>query len=281
MRNLISRLSVFLLLFVLLGCSKFQRVMKSDSVDEKYAAAVAYYEDKDYYRAGLLLEELVPLMRGREEAEKAQFYYAYAHFHQHQYLLSAYYFKTFYETYPRSQFAEEAQYMYGRSLFMDSPNYNLDQTSTVSAMEAIQTYLDRYPQSTRSGKADSMYTDLSEKLERKAFDNAKLYHEVRQYKSAVVALNNFQRDFPASRYGEEIAWLKLSSQFYLARQSVPEKQLERFDEVVDFYHQFLDKYPQSKFLKGAEALYDLAVGQVQRLKAAPATSNSQPVTNNQ
>ena len=260
-----------LFLVVLIGfssCSDFQRVMKSDSIDEKYAAAVKYYEKGDYYKSGMLLEELIPILKGRTEAERAQFMYANSHFNQKQYLLSAYYFRSLYETYPRGEYAEEAQFMQAKSLFYDSPRYYLDQSSTVDAMAAFQSFIENNPNSRFAPKADSMYNDLAVKIEKKSYENAKLYHELRHYKSAVVALGNFLRDYPASPYSEEVAFLRIDSQLELAKASVPEKQLERYDEVIDFYLQFIDKFPQSKQLRLAETRYSEAMAKVQQLKVS-------------
>ncbi|RYE18437.1 MAG: outer membrane protein assembly factor BamD, partial [Sphingobacteriales bacterium] len=207
MTKYVSRLLFLAIFFVFCSCSDFQRVMKSDNVDEKYAAALAYYEKEDYYRAGMLLEELMPILRGRAEAEKALFLFANAHFQQKQYLLAAYYFRNLTDTYPRGQYAEESRFMIAKSLYFDSPVYYLDQTSTVSAMDAFQSFITEYPNSQFSPRADSMYNDLSVKLEKKAYENAKLYNTVRQYKSAVVALGNFVRDYPSSNYNEEVSFL--------------------------------------------------------------------------
>ena len=262
---------LFFLFFLLVGfssCSDFQRVMKSDNIDEKYQAAAKYYEKGDYYKAGMLLEELIPILRGRSEAERAQFMYANSHFAQKQYLLAAYYFKTLYETYPRGEFAEEAQFLQARSLYYDSPRYYLDQSSTVDAMAAFQSFIEKNPNSRFAPQADSLYNDLAVKIERKSYENAKLYHGLRQYKSAVVALGNFLRDYPASPYAEEVAFLRIDSQLELAKASVPERQAERYDEVIDFYLQFIDKYPQSKQLRAAEQRYAQAMEQVQRLKVS-------------
>ena len=88
-------LAISLILFALASCSQFQKVQKSSSIVEKYDAAVKYYISGDYYRAGLLFEELIPLMRGKKEAENTEFYYSYCQYYQRQLVLSAYYFKKF------------------------------------------------------------------------------------------------------------------------------------------------------------------------------------------
>jgi len=80
---------------VFTGCSDFQKILKSDNVDKKYEAALKYYDKKDYYKAGILLEELIPLLKGRPESEKAQFLFANTNYLQRDYVLSAYYFRNF------------------------------------------------------------------------------------------------------------------------------------------------------------------------------------------
>jgi outer membrane protein assembly factor BamD len=255
---------------VFTACSDFQKILKSDSVDKKYEAALKYYDKKDYYKANLLLEELIPLLKGRPEAEKAQFYFANTYFYQHDYILAAYFFRTFTDTYPRSEFVEDAMFLHTKSLYNDSPTFNLDQASTFSALEAIQEYLNRYPQSKNKNEANAMYDDLSEKLEVKAFEHAKLYHQLRHYQSAVVALSNFQSNYPGSRFNEEAAFLRMEAQYNLARESVASKQRERYFDMIGFYQNFVDKYPKSKYQRAAEGLFQTAQAQLETGKVSAA-----------
>ncbi|MBC6611714.1 outer membrane protein assembly factor BamD [Hymenobacter sp. BT507] len=266
---------VLLLSALLLGsCSGYQKLLKSNDVNKKYEAAIKYYEEGDYFKAGTLLEELQPLLKGRPEAEKAQFFFANTNFKQSNYVLSAHYFKSFYETYPNSQYAEEAMFLHAKSLFRDSPEYELDQTNTLSANESIQEFLNRYPESTFRPEVENMSQELQKKLENKAFQGAKLYQQLRYYQSAVVALGNFQQQYPASVYSEDAAYLKLESQFNLAKESVAEKQRERYLEAVAFYQQFIDAYPSSRNLKSAENMYDFARKELDRLKTTEKTAAS-------
>ncbi|GAB2473932.1 outer membrane protein assembly factor BamD [Hymenobacter qilianensis] len=265
------RPTFFLLLLsaLLLGsCSGYQKLLKSDDVNKKYTAALKYYEEGDFFKAGTLLEELIPLLRGRPEAEKAQFYFANTNFRQRNYTLASYYFKSFFETYPNSTYAEEASFMYAKSLFRDSPEFELDQTNTFTALEAIQDFLNRYPTSQFRPETESMSQELQKKLDIKAFESARLYYQLRYYQSAVVAFTAFQQQFPASVYNEEAAYLKVAAQYYYAKESVEQKQRERYLEAIAFYQSFIDTYPQSKNLKQAESFYDDARAEVARLKPA-------------
>jgi outer membrane protein assembly factor BamD len=113
-----------------------------------------------------------------------------------------------------------------------------------------------------------MSLELQKKLDVKAFESARLYYQLRYYQSAVVALTAFQQQFPSSSYNEEAAYLKVAAQYYYAKESVEQKQRERYLEAVAFYQALVDAYPQSKNLKQAEAFYDDARAEVAKLKPA-------------
>ena len=249
---------------LLAACSDFRQVMKSSDWQEKYKAALEYYEQKDYYRATVLLEDVLPIIRGTKTAEEAQFYYAYAHYYERKYILSAHYFKQFYETYSRSDRAQEAMFMHAYSLYLDSPNPSLDQTSTAEAIQAIQRFINRYPYSEYKDRAEAVLAETRYKLEKKAYDNALLYYKLSQYKAAIIAFDNFQRDFPDSDFNEEISYWRLAAQFELAEQSIQAKQRERYYTAIEYYQSFIDRYPESKFVRQAESMYETSLAKVKK-----------------
>jgi outer membrane protein assembly factor BamD len=255
MRKRLSFWSLILLIVVLTSCGKFRKIEKSQDWRVKYEAALNYYNKKDYYKSSVLFEQILPIVRGLPEGEKVQFYLAYCQFYDRLYLLSAEQFKTFYETYGRSQMAEEARYMYAYSMYASSPRTNLDQSSSIDAMGAMQEFLNRFPNSKFRDKAIEVISEAQTKLEKKGFENAYQYYKMRQYKAAVVALKNFRDNFPDSKYIEEASYLMVDSQFRLAEKSLRSLQQERYKTVVENYKEFVDRYPESKFLKEAEKLY--------------------------
>jgi outer membrane protein assembly factor BamD len=255
MRALSSIFSVFLVLLILAGCSKFRKIERSQDWRVKYEGGLRYYDKKDYYRASLLFEQILPIIRGLPEGEKVQFYLAYCQYHSKLYLLAAEQFRSFYETYGRSQFAEEARYMNAYSLYRSSPGPNLDQQGSVESMAAMQQFLNRYPNSSFREKAIEVIVTVQEKLERKGFDNAYQYYKMRQYKAAIVALNNFKNNFPDSKFLEQAHYLVVVSEFRLAEKSIFSKQKDRYAEVVEHYKDFIDRYPNSQYLKEAEKIY--------------------------
>lgn len=261
-----------LILALILGasCGKFRKYEKNPDWRVKYEAGMNYYAKKEYYKASSLFEQILPIVRGLPEGEKVQFYMAYSQFNQKLYLLASEQFKTFYETYGRSQFVEEARYMYAYSLYVSSPGSNLDQSNSIQAMAAMQEFLNRYPQSKFREQAIDVINISQSKLERKGFDNAYQYFKMRQYKAAMVAFENFKKNFPDTQYQEEAEFLILNSQFKLAEQSYYFKQEERYKEVVEIYREFLDKYPKSERLREAEKIYTQSLEKLTRFK----TNNS-------
>ncbi len=254
------RLKVIFIVFVgsvlATGCSKFRKIQKSEDWMVKYQAAVDYFENSDYHRALILFEEILPLVRGTKEAEQVQFYYAYCHYYQKDYIMSSHYFKRFYETFGRSQYAQEANYLYAYSLYKDSPVYSLDQSVSVEAIAAMQNFINRYPSSEYAEQASGIINELQQKLEKKAYENAKLYYKIGVYKSAIVAFKNFSRDFPDSKYNVEIQYLKIDASFQYAKFSIRNKQEERYRDTIGHYEFYVDKFPESRYLKAAEGVYE-------------------------
>ena len=255
MRSGIVYFSIVVLIFVTISCGKFRKIEKSSDWRVKYEAALNYYNKQDYYRASVLFEQVLPVVRGLPEGEKVQFYLAYCQYYDKLYLLASEQFRTFYETYGRSSLAEEARFMYAYSKYAGAPRTSLDQTNSIDAMAAMQEFLNRYPNSKFRDQAVDVIFTTQAKLEQKGFDNAYQYYKMRQYTAAIVALNNFVDNFPDSRFVEEARFLIVDAEFRLAEESIRSKQNERYKAVVEHYKEFIDRYPESKFLRDAEKLY--------------------------
>ncbi|MEL7001669.1 MAG: outer membrane protein assembly factor BamD, partial [Bacteroidota bacterium] len=243
------------IVFSVASCSKFRKIEKSQDWRVKYEAALNYYSKKDYFRSAALFDQILPIVRGLPEGEKVQFYFAYCQYYQKFYLLASHHFKVFYETYARSEFVEEARFMYAYSLYANSPSYNLDQTSSIEAVVAMQNFINRHPASKFKDDANEVIDDIQRKLERKAYENSRQYYKLERYKAAIVAFETFKKDYPDSKFNEEIAYLKFLAQYELAEKSIRSKQLERYKKANKFYTEFLDAYPSSQFIKQAEKIF--------------------------
>ncbi len=253
------------LLVLITGC-KFGKLRRSTDLKEKYDGAMAYYEKKDYYRCAMLLEEIRTLITGTKEYELAEFRYAYCHYYQRQLSYASYYFEKFYNTFRGSKFAQEARYMHVRSLYEDSPRYNLDQKNTLDAIQASQSFLNAYPTSVYFEECSKILKELRFKLEKKSYENAKLYLKINNFKASVVGFTNFQKNFPDSEYNEEVAFLRIEGQYLYAKQSIETRKKERYEEVIKYFDYLNTNFPKSKYVRSAQGMYDRSLKIINDLK---------------
>ncbi|MFY9150980.1 MAG: outer membrane protein assembly factor BamD [Prolixibacteraceae bacterium] len=250
MRNFTPYIVVFVLL--LSSCSDYNKVVKSTDYEFKYKKALEYYEDGEYVRSSTLLKELINIVRGTSRADKVYYYYAKSQFGMKDNMMAGHYFKSLLKEFPRSEFAEESQFMIGYCFYLDSPNPRLDQEVSQNAIDALQLFINLYPKSTRIDEANRLIIELRDKLVYKSYLSGKLYYDLKNYKAAVVALTSSLKDFPDTRYREELMYMLLKAKYLLAINSVEEKKRERLSSALDEYFTFVDEYPESKYRKEAE-----------------------------
>lgn len=244
----------FICVLLLAGCSKYQKALKNPDVNKKLEVAQYYYNKKDYYRASTLFEQLQDNFNGTAMAEKVMYYSAYCNFGLRNYILAGYQFKTYFENFPTGQWAEESLYMNAYCQFLESQNYYLDQTDTYKANEAIKLFVSVYPDSKYVSECNLLLDKLRNKLSLKAYKNAKLYYNIGEYKSAIVALQNAIKDFPEIPQKEELDFLTLKSHYYLADNSIESKKEERYKQTAEFFQYFSSEYPDSKYLNEARTV---------------------------
>lgn len=241
-----------MLIITLGSCkSKYDKLKASNDNAKKYQEAVKYYNKKDYTKALGLFEDLVPRYRGRDEAQDLFYYYAYTNYRLKDYTSARFHFKTFADTYPSSPRAEECRFIAAYCFYLDSPIYSLDQENTTKAIESLQLFINLYPKSDRVTEASKLIQNLRDKLEQKSYADSKLYLTIGDYQSAVIAFGNTLRDYPDTKYAEELEFLTIQAQYEFAKVSSERKQPERFEQAIGYADQFTEKYPQSKFLKEA------------------------------
>ena len=236
---------------------EFNKVYKSDNVQYKYEYAKECFAKGKYVRAITLLQELVTLQKGTENAQESLYMLAMAQYNSKDYETAAQYFKKYYQSYPKGRYAEMAQFYVGQSLFMSTPEPRLDQSRTIQAITDFQTFLDLYPDSKLKPQAQQRLFDLQDKLVEKELYTAKLYYDLgtyfgncnfggNNYEACIITSQNALKDYPYSRLREDFAVLLMKSKFELAQQSVETKKLERFQDAEDECYGFINEYPDSK-----------------------------------
>jgi len=228
--------------------SKFEKLKASNDYAKKYKEAIRLYNKKSYSKALELFDVLVARYRGQEQAEDLYYYYAYTNYRLHDYTSARYHFKSFADTYPNSTRAEECRFMAAYCYYLDSPIFSLDQSNTLSAIDALQLFINLYPKSERVAEAGKLIQNLRDKLEEKSYANSKLYLTIGDFQAAVISFGNSLRDYPDTKYAEEMEFLTIQAQYLYSKKSAEYLQEDRFTAAITDADQFRDKYPNSKYL---------------------------------
>ncbi|WP_293872028.1 outer membrane protein assembly factor BamD [Flavobacterium sp.] len=247
-------LVLFAVVLFLISCSDYQRALKSEDVALKFASATKMYDSKKYGKAIRLFEQIAPANKGKASAEKMFYMYSQALYITNQYYLAGYQFESFVASYPKSEKIEETSFLGAKSFTFLSPIYSLDQTDTNKAIDKLQNYIDTYPDGKNIVEANSLVKMLREKLEKKAFENAKIYNTVSNYKAAMVAFDNFMINFPGTPYKEKALYYKLDSAYSLAINSVPTKMKERLENAKTAYQVLMKFKADTEFKNKADQM---------------------------
>lgn len=251
------------LLMLLASCGEYTKVLKSNDVNYKFEYAKKAYDQKKFLQASTILNDIITPLRGGPNGEEALFLLAMSYYENKDYLNSAVYFKTYYNRYPKGKYAELARFYSGYGYYLDSPDPQLDQTNTIKAIEELQGFLDYFPKSDRVTVAQNAIFEMQDKLTLKELQNAQLYYNLgnylgNNYESAIIVSQNALKTYPYSKYKEDFELLILKSKFQEAKQSVNERQSDRYRDVIDEYYSFINNYPDSRHKKEAETIFKIA-----------------------
>ena len=209
------------------------------------------------------MDELVTIFKGTANAEESLYLLAQSYYGQKDYLTASQYFNTYYTTYPKGEYTELSRYYSGYGLYLDSPDPRLDQAQTYKAISELQLYLEYYPQSERAKEAQNIMFELQEKLAYKELMATRLYYNLgtymgNNYLSSVITAQNALKNYPYSKYREEFMYYVIQSKYDLALVSVEEKLQGRYRDVVDEYYNYMNEYPEGKYVKQVKKFYDYA-----------------------
>lgn len=264
--NRIPLLFLLALLFVASSCSNsFEKLRTSGDVSTMTKSALSFYKDEEYIKAQTLFELIMPSLKGQPVLEEISFKYAYTHYNLRNYTSANFYFKNFAATFGASSLREEAEYMAAYSLYKQSPNYKLEQESTLKAIDGFQTFVNSFPESKRVKNCNKLIDELRKKLEKKGFEEGNLYFNISQYQAAIQVFENLLKDFPETSEAETVRYTILRSSYLFAENSIYEKQLERFKTMVEKYNDFNEKFPKSRFKRESEVYLTTANKRIKEL----------------
>ncbi len=244
----------------LASCGEYARIEKSSDVALKYSYAKKYYNEKKFSKAAQLLEVVEPLYKNTAEGEQTLYLLADSYFQMKREFEATEYFRTYYTDYPKGEMAEEARFKAGYGLYLASPDPRLDQSSTFVAIQELQRYLEYYPNGTYSKEVEQYLFDLQDKLAYKEYLSAKLYYDLglylgNNYRASIITADLALKQYPYTKHREELQLLILEALYAEASNSVLEKLQSRFRDVADQYFNYVNEFPNGKYLNRAKKIY--------------------------
>ena len=253
---------------VLTSCGEYNKVLKSTDYEYKYEAAKSYFGKGQNTKAAAILEELITILKGTDKAEESLYMLGMTYYNQGDFITASHCFSTYYNTYPRGTYTEQARFYSGKALFLDTPEPRLDQSSTYKAIQELQMFMEYFPASNRHQEAQQMIFDLQDKLVMKDYMAARLYYDLgsytgnssysttgNNYLACIVTAQNALKDYPYTKLREDISILLLRAKYDMAKESVEEKKEERMRDAIDEYYAFKNEFPESKYIKEVENIY--------------------------
>lgn len=236
------------------GCSPFNKLLKLNDSEQMYEAAIKYYNDGDYQHALQLFTEIAPRYASTMRSDTIMYYTGCCYYKEGDFDTSATIFDEYRRTYGRSPLLEDVEYMHAMGYYFASPQPSRDQTTTLQAINAINEYMERYPNSPKMGVCEMRIKELKGKLYDKSFINARTYYKTERYKAAIIAFRNALAEYPDTPHREEILFLTLDASYKLAENSLSNLQVDRYLDAMDAYYNFISEFPGSKHARAAERM---------------------------
>lgn len=235
--------------------SQFELLLNSNDVNAKYDGAFLYFNEGKYSKAASLFESLTILTNGTDRADTVRYYWGLSNYLYKDYYTAETNFTQFIESYPRSPFTSDARYLRLDCLYRSTLRWELDQAPTYKTISAISEYILEFPENEHMQECKDMLQDLNDRLDKKAYEAAKLYFKMEDYLASRIAFRNVLMDDAENIYREDILYYIAMSSYNYAHLSVPSKQKERYLTFVDDYYNFIGEIPMSRYRKELDVVY--------------------------
>nr|WP_321245080.1 outer membrane protein assembly factor BamD [uncultured Psychroserpens sp.] len=243
------------------SCSEYQKALKSEDTATKFKFGTELFDSGKWSKANKIFAQIVPNYRGKPQAEKLMYMYSRTFYEMGDYITAGYQLNRFEKGYPTSEKVQEASFLAAKSYYQVSPVYSKEQHETIEALEKLQLFVNKYPDSEFLPQANELIKELDYKLERKAFEIAKQYNSIAYFESsdylaAIKAFDNFLADYPGTSFREQAMFYRLDSAYKLGINSIKAKQEARLNTAINYYKSFKKFYPNSELIGDADKMND-------------------------
>jgi outer membrane protein assembly factor BamD len=252
---------------VLTSCSGYNKVVKGDNYERKFELAGELYDKKQYMKCVTLYEQIYQRVPKTGEGELAYYRLGKSYYEEKDYSMGGYYFGSFYQRFPFSPKAEECMFLSAICSVKNSPDFTLDQNDTELAINDLQQFINKFPNSELVDTCNQVMDKLRFKLETKDFETVKQYSKTENFKAAIMSSQTFLEDYPRSNYREEVQFTLVNNSFLLTKNSIEEKKKQRIEETLERYRNFVAEFPNTKYKKDVNSISDLMEKELQEVNS--------------
>lgn len=264
---------VFLTAVMFASCSPFQKALKVDDTAYKNEIADQLYEKGKYKQAIRLYEQIEAKEGGAWKPNLQSTFYKYSksYYNAEKWEAAKPMFQKFNAVYISSPNREETMYLEAMSAYNMSEVFTLDQHVTYEAIQKFESFLSAYPESEQKDDANTKLRELKQRIERKAYESARLYNKIgeytRDYNAAMVALDNFLLDYPGTVYKTDALFYKFDSAYKLALNSVYSKMEDRLKNAIDLHEDLISYEPDTKYKQEADRMLERLKKELQQFSS--------------
>ncbi len=239
---------------VLGSCSNYNETIKGDDYVKKFELANTLYGDGEFLKSVVLYEQVYQHAPKSGEGELAYYRLGYSYYESEDYYMAGYYFSSYIQRFPYSAKNEELMFLVAMCKVKNSPQLSLDQSETEEAINAVQIFVNTYPETALMDSCNQIIDRLRFKLETKEFNQALLYSKTERFRAAVASAEIFLENYPSSSYAETISSSLVRNSYYLTINSIESKKTVRIDETIERMRKFEADFPGSDELQSLNQL---------------------------
>jgi len=245
---------LFVLVVLIYSCSEYNQVVKGDNYQRKFELANSLFDEEEYVRSIVLYEQIYQHSPKSGEGELAYYRLGQSYYKSEDYYMAAYYLSSYVQRFPYSKKNEDVMFQSVLCNVNNSPEPSLDQTETNEAINSIQIFIDRYPETKYLDSCNKIIDRLRFKLETKEYTHVGLYAKTDKYRAAVASAELFLEHYPISVYNEEVFYLMVKNSYFLTVNSVESKKKQRIEDTYERMRNFEAVFHDSKYQRELKQL---------------------------
>jgi outer membrane protein assembly factor BamD len=238
------RFSLFICVFVLFSCASDDELKNQQSPEIALRDALQLLKEDELLEAKNAFYALTIRFAGTATAETAQYYLGETHTKMDKHLLAANAYFQVHDRFKGSEYAERAQYKEAKAYERLSPDMALDQSYTKQSIQKYTDFIADYPESEFRKDSEFAINELTNKLARKLYDNARIYYKLEKWRAAFKYIKLVKQRFENAPilletymlqvkiHIEKEEWIQAEQELEVTRNKFPTR-LESHDDYTE------------------------------------------------